>query len=162
MFDRVMTDPLRASFLPILSALSFCWLMWALLKNEDSDHQWWGDFMVRLKLAPDEDAAVDSGRTWFKWLTYLALAAFLVQGGRYVWREHPLHGQAQISPDSHPDLPKAYGAGGSGVIIPGKTPPVPKYVQDAASKKPAAKDQPEEAPAKKGLGKRGEDINENN
>jgi hypothetical protein len=157
MFDRLLSDPVRACYLPIVLFAGFSFVMWRVLSNEDSNHDWWGHLMTSLKLAGDEESAVDSGRVWFKWFTVLGALLLIANTGRMVWREHPLRSQAQISGESHPDLPRGYGAGGSGVIVPGKK-EVPKDLMAPPKDKPSD-DQDDQ---KSKLPSRNTDIREDN
>lgn len=120
-----MDDALAAGLIWRLLVLVIAAVMWLALRNEDEEHEWWGEAMVRLKMAHDEWSAVESSRTFFRWATIVALVLVLWQSGRLFHRAYPdfpFSRTVHTTPEKLPPLPDRPGASGSGTVIPGKTP----------------------------------------
>ncbi|MBI5833206.1 MAG: hypothetical protein HZB16_12995 [Armatimonadetes bacterium] len=124
MLDQLRSDPMMAGSIWRVMLLALALVMWLLLRNEDDEHEWWGNTMVNLKLSSDAYSAVESSRTMFKWLTILMLAVNLWHGGKMVYRIFPFLGKTVETDSAKPaDLPKGYGSGGGGRFVPGQAGP---------------------------------------
>lgn len=124
MLDQLRNDPMVAGSIWRLLLFVFALVLWLALRSEESDHEWWGETMVKFKLSGDPYSAVDSSRTLFKWLTIVMLLVNLWHAGNLVYRRHPAFAKTVQTDTSQPSaLPEGYGAGGGGRMVPGRDAP---------------------------------------
>jgi hypothetical protein len=114
--QRIFEDPMLAGLIWRVVLLGFVAIMYLALRSEDSDHEWWGDFATRMKLARDEDEAVSLYRGAFKWGTLVMLLVTLWHGGSMLYRIYPVFsgGAKEVTQPVDPKegLPeRRYGAG---------------------------------------------------